>query len=214
MFWRIYYGFLRLTGLAQCFAGGYPCCCTTSGSTSSKPPPPGSTSSPPPKKKWTSSNSVPCIGCPGSFAPRRIAARIATIGNRSCKSCADLLGTYVLDFSAADSTGYNCSWEVRFDPVCSCLSPAGDGNNVAHIVGLRFDVARNILPNPDTFITSLVFLRDDESGVEPIGYALDDFSILSSCDGLEDAHCTGGFIDNPYPCCQYSFKDAYLTALE
>jgi hypothetical protein len=94
MFWRIYYGFLRLTGLAQCFAGGYPCCCTTSGSTSSKPPP-GSTSSAP--------QTVTCGGCSISKASPDLLVEISGTTNGSCSTCSDLDGAYGLYFDSGVS---------------------------------------------------------------------------------------------------------------
>lgn len=128
MFWRIFYGFLRLTGLAQCFAGGYPCCCSTSGSTSSKPPPPGSTST------STAESKINCSGCSFSDGAPDLLIDISGAVNGTCGTCAaDVDGAYVISFTGGvDVVGGisggrtwrigGCSWSADFAAKCGAYN--------------------------------------------------------------------------------------------
>lgn len=117
MFWRIFYGFLRFTGLAQCFAGGYPCCCTTSGSTSSKPPPGSSRGS---------SATIACSGCSIGSQPNRgardLQVEISGITDGACSICEDLNGTFIVPFySSGGTTNFSCNWSLNIDVNCGAF---------------------------------------------------------------------------------------------
>ena len=128
MFWRIFYGFLRFTGLHACFAGGYPCCCSTSGSTSSKPPPPGSTST------STAESKITCSGCSFSEGAPDLLIDISGSVNGACSTCAtDVDGAYVISFNGGtDGVGGiiggrtwrsgNCNWSADFSAKCSAYN--------------------------------------------------------------------------------------------
>lgn len=174
MFWRIFYGFLRFTGLHACFAGGYPCCCTMIGSTSSKPPP-SSTS--------TARATITCRGCSiGSHtnqAARDLLVEVSGITNRSCSLCEELNGTYVVPFQGSTSSGttlvsFSCSWLLETDTVdcgfggqfrnigVGFFGVLNTGTNQFNTAAVRIEFYKAI--DGGTVAPTLTLLLDETSG--------------------------------------------------